>query len=85
MSPVRECVEWQFGKVVALWAFLDYKKNLKLELQQIGLYYFCGVLFTNCHTCLYGSQTSDYFGVAPPSIELYLDTLERTPPIVPMA
>ena len=60
MSSVREAVEWAFGKVVNLFAFVDYKKNLKLGLQQVGSFYIVAVLLTNCHTCLYGvrSQTS---------------------------
>jgi nuclease HARBI1 len=33
MSKVRECVEWGFGKIVNLWAFLDFEKNLQM--------YFC--------------------------------------------
>lgn len=27
MSRVRECVEWDFGKIVNMWAFLDLKKT----------------------------------------------------------
>eukprot|EP00697_Spironema_sp_BW2_P008062 gnl/Spiro4/22556_TR11125_c0_g1_i1.p1 gnl/Spiro4/22556_TR11125_c0_g1~~gnl/Spiro4/22556_TR11125_c0_g1_i1.p1 ORF type:complete len:160 (-),score=19.62 gnl/Spiro4/22556_TR11125_c0_g1_i1:29-478(-) len=30
------------------------------------------VLLTNCHTCLYGSQTGDYFSLHPPALEVYL-------------
>jgi hypothetical protein len=72
MSTVREPVEWCFGKVLQQWPFLDFKKNLKLLLQPIGLYYVVGVILTNCHTCLYMSQTSRFFNVAPPSLEEYM-------------
>ena len=72
MSAVRIAVEWNFGKVTQLFAFLDFKKNLKILLQPVGKYYFVGVLLANCHTCLYGSQTSSYFNVHPPSLEMYL-------------
>lgn len=72
MSSVRECVEWQFGKITTLFAFLDFKKNLKLWLQPVGRYYLIGGLLTNLHTSLYGSQTSSYFSVDPPSPEQYL-------------
>src|SRR5579863_7953614 len=58
MSRVRQSVEWEFGKVASLFAFLDYQKNLKLYLQPVGMLYFVGVLFSNCHTCLYNSQTN---------------------------
>ena len=29
-------------------------------------------ILTNCHTCLYGNQTSQYFDVMPPELENYL-------------
>ena len=72
MSTVRECVEWQFGKILTYFAFLDFKKNLKIFLQPVAKMYLVGALLTNCHTCLYGSQTSDFFGLNPPAIEEYL-------------
>ncbi len=28
MSSMRECVEWEFGKIVRYWAYLDLKKIL---------------------------------------------------------
>ncbi|KAG0427280.1 hypothetical protein HPB47_025656 [Ixodes persulcatus] len=33
MSTVRQAVEWGFGKIVSEFAFLDFKKNQKLYLQ----------------------------------------------------
>ena len=73
MSKVRESVEWAFGKVVQYFAFLDFRKNLKVLLQPIGKYYVVGVLLINCHTCLYGSVTSDYFSLPPPDLHTYLN------------
>ena len=72
MSSVRECVEWQFGKLVQQFAFLDFKKNLKVFLQPVGKLYLVGGILANCHTCLYGSETSQYFDVPPPELEVYL-------------
>lgn len=72
MSAVRQCVEWGFGKVITNFAFLDYKKNLKLFLQPVGKYYLVGCILTNCHTCLYGSQTGTYFGLHAPNLDIYL-------------
>ncbi|XP_013386696.1 protein ALP1-like [Lingula anatina] len=72
MSQVRESVEWQFGKIVNLFAFVDYKKNQKLFLQPVGKIYLVAALLSNFHTCLYGSQTSQYFGLDPPTIEEYV-------------
>jgi hypothetical protein len=69
---VRVAVEWGYGRIVRYFAFLDFKKNLKVFLQPVAVYYAVGALLTNCHTCLYGSQTSRYFGIAPPSLEEYL-------------
>ena len=61
MSAVRICVEWEFGKIACYFAFLDFKKNHKVLLQPVGKYYLIGTILTNCHTCLYGSQTSSFF------------------------
>ena len=72
MSRVRECVEWGFGKIITIFAFLEFKKNLKLQLQPVADYYKVGALLTNCHTCVYGSQTTDFFGVEAPRLEEYL-------------
>lgn len=72
MSSVRQCVEWEFGKIVRLWAFFDFGKNLKLFLSPVGKLYIVGVLLTNCHTCLRESETSEYFQLNPSSLEEYL-------------
>ena len=72
MSAVRVSVEWTFGKVLQYFSFLDYKKNHKVLLQPTGKYYLVGALLTNCHTCLYGSQTTSFFNVQPPTLEAYL-------------
>ena len=69
MSKLRVSVEWGFGKTCQLFAFLDFKKNLKILLQPIGKYYLVAAVLANCHTCLYGSQTSTFFGVDPPELE----------------
>ena len=66
MSKLRVPVEWGFSKICQLFAFLDFKKNLKILLQPIGKYYLVAAVLANCHTCLYGSQTSTFFGLDPP-------------------
>ncbi|KAF0696435.1 DDE Tnp4 domain-containing protein [Aphis craccivora] len=73
MSSVRQAVEWGFGKILTEFAFLDLKKNQKIHLQEVGKMYKVGVLSTNCHTCLYGSQGSNYFNILPPTLEQYLN------------
>ena len=49
MSAVRISVEWTFGKIIQQFAFLVFKKNLKMLLQPIGKCYLVGMLLTNCH------------------------------------
>jgi len=71
MSEVRVAVEWVFGDVVNYFKFLDFKKNLKIGLSAVGKMYLSCAIIQNAHTCLYGSTTSAYFGVDPPSIEEY--------------
>lgn len=72
MSKVRISVEWGFGKIFQYFAYLDFRKNLKVLLQPVGKYYLVGSLLINCHTCLYGSITGSYFQLDPPSLETYL-------------
>ena len=70
--PAAIRVEWEFGKILKNFAFLDFRKNLKVLLSPVAKYYLVGALLTNCHTCLYGSQTSRYFNLEPPLLEHYL-------------
>lgn len=71
MKVLRVSVEWGFQKVISLFAFVDFRKNQKLLLQDLQSMYKVAVLLTNCHTCLYGSQSATYFDVVPPSINEY--------------
>lgn len=72
MSKVRVSVEWGFGKILQNFAFLDFKKNLKVLLQPVAKYYLVAGILTNCHTCLYGSLVSSFFELNPPQLEVYL-------------
>ncbi|KAJ8916944.1 hypothetical protein NQ315_013416, partial [Exocentrus adspersus] len=72
MNTVRQAVEWEFRKIVSEFAFLDFKKNQKLLLQNLDEMYISATILTNCHTCLYGSQASQYFNVVPPTLQQYL-------------
>ncbi|KAK7484112.1 hypothetical protein BaRGS_00024601 [Batillaria attramentaria] len=47
MSSVRHAVEWGFGKILSEFAFLVYKKNLKLYASPVGKLYTLGALLTN--------------------------------------
>lgn len=74
MSRSRITVEWCFGKVLLLFPHLDFARNLRMgrsKIQPLGQKYRAGVILTNFHTCLYGSATSQYFGLTPPTLEQY--------------
>ena len=42
MSKVRVSVEWVFGEIAGYFAFIDFKKNKKIGLQQVGTMYIRG-------------------------------------------
>lgn len=71
MSEVRVSVEWIFGDITNYFKFLDFKKNLKIGLSAVGKMYITCALLHNAHTCLYGSTTSTYFEIPPPSVQEY--------------
>ena len=64
-------VEWLFGDITNFFKFLDYKKNLKIGLSSVSKMYVVSTLLRNAITCLYGNETSDYFGIEPPTLEQY--------------
>ncbi|KAJ8931479.1 hypothetical protein NQ314_015600 [Rhamnusium bicolor] len=72
MSACRQAVEWGFQKIITEFAFVDFKKNQKLFVQEIEKIYLTAMILTNCHTCLYGSQTTEYFHCIPPNLEEYI-------------
>jgi len=61
-SLQRVVVEWGFGKLVALFPFVDYHKKLKILLSPVTPLVDIAAFFTNCHTLLYGGQIAQYFG-----------------------
>ena len=71
MSKVKVSVEWLFGDICNWFAFLDFKKNLKINLSPVGKMYLVCALLANARTCLYGNMTSDFFNWDPPSLEEY--------------
>ena len=71
MSKVRISVEWVFGDILNYFAFLDFKKNLKIGLSAVGKMYISCALMRNAHSCLYHSTTTDYFHIDPPKLRDY--------------
>ena len=61
MSAVRSSVEWLFGDIVNYFKFLDFKKNLKIGLSQVGKMYIVCAILRNALTCLYSNTTADFF------------------------
>ena len=68
MSNVRTSVEWLFGDIVEYFKFM---KSFKIGLSSIGKLYVVCALLRNALTCLYGSSTSSYFMLDPPTLEEY--------------
>ena len=66
MSRLRIAVECSFGKIVTLFPFVDFKKNLKLRLQPVGKYYLVATILANCHTCFYGSKSIPFLARSHP-------------------
>ena len=72
MSSVRVSVEWLFGDILRSFAYLDWKRNLRVLLQPVAKYYLVGALLTNFRACLYGNSTSEFFGLETPDLENYV-------------
>ena len=71
MSSVRVSVEWLFGDVVNQFKFVDFKKNLKVALSPIGKIYITRAVLNNALICMYGNNTSTFFGINPPTVHEY--------------
>ena len=71
MNQVRSSVEWLFGDIINYFCFLDFKKNLKIGLSQIGKMYIDCALLRNALTCLYGNTTSQHLDLDPPMLQDY--------------
>ena len=71
ISSVRVSVEWLFGDVVNQFKFVDFKKNLKVALSPIGKIYITSAVLNNALICMYGNNTSTFFGINPPTVHEY--------------
>lgn len=71
MSSVQQSVEWLFGDIVNYFKFLDFKKNLKLQLNAVGKFYIVAAILRNALTCMYYNETSRFFGLEPPTLQQY--------------
>ena len=71
MSAVRVSVGWLFADIINHFKFLDFKKDLKIGLSQVGKMYIVCVLLRKALTCLYSNSTAEYFGLVPPTLDQY--------------
>ena len=71
MSVVRASVEWLFGEIINYFKFMDFKKNLKINLSSVGKMYIVSAILRNALTCLYGNSTSDFFQLDTPTLQEY--------------
>ena len=73
MSKVRVSIEWEFGIVKRMFAFIDWAKGQKILLSPVAVLFKAAVFLTNVHTCVNrGNQISDFFQLDPPTLEEYL-------------
>lgn len=77
MSVLRVSVEWSIGKVYNLFRYLHEWDRHKVFQNALAKRFLVCVLLTNCHTCLYGSETSQFFRCVPPELEEYTATMFR--------
>ena len=77
MSKVRINVGWLFREILTYFAFVDFDKKLKIGLSPVGKMYRVCALLTSTRTCLYKSQTSEFFNIDPPTLEEYFIYVER--------
>ena len=71
MSEVRIAVEMLFGNILNYFKFIDFKREMKVNLSPVGKMYVVCALLENAQTCLYGNQVSQMFGIDPPLLNDY--------------
>ena len=71
MSHVRVSVQCIFSDVVKSFKSMDFKNNLKIGLRSVEKMYIVCALIQNVINCLYGNQTSEFFGLSLPTTHEY--------------
>jgi hypothetical protein len=71
MRSVRVSVEWLFGDIINYFRFLDFKKDLKIGLSNIGKMYIVAAVLRNALTSMQPNNTSTFFELQPPAVEEY--------------
>ncbi len=74
MCPIRTCMEWGYEKIVRYWAFVDFKKQMKIQRVRVEAMWHVAVFLTNAILCARGgNQISKYFDLPPPTMDQFLD------------
>ena len=80
MSQIRVSVEWVVKEIVTYFNFIDFKKDLKIGLSPVRKTCAICAMLQNAITCLYGSNTAQYFGIEPPTCEFYFNGQQKYMP-----
>jgi hypothetical protein len=72
MAAGRITIEWINADIKTKFAFIDYKKCLRIRNSHCKETIFTAIFLTNCWKCLNGCNTSQYFDEQPPTLENYL-------------
>jgi hypothetical protein len=71
IGDVRISEEFGYAGLKGEFSYLDYKAFLKLKKSPITQIIFVALIIRNAFVCLNGSQVSDFFNCAPPSLVNY--------------
>lgn len=77
MCRPRESVEHSFALHLQLFPFVRDTSKLRLFATDVAKVYQCQTLFVNLHTCAYGSQCTALFRVERPTMQEYLENINR--------
>jgi len=72
MKACRESIEWNFGEIIRLWAFIDWTKEMKLMKMPVADLDVVAIVLRNAYNCLNHGETSAYFECSPPAIHNWL-------------
>ena len=70
---MRISIEWNYQVTSNLYEYLkNFNKLRLLGSTIVSKIYVVATILRNCHVCLYGSETSYYFEVTPPTLFEYM-------------
>ena len=72
MSSCREHVEWHYGEMKSLFAFVDYPNKQQLLKTPVRETFVTTMILRDFYVCLNENKTSKVFSCVPPSVEDWL-------------